>query len=186
MSRGKRKLGENVWYEIRTALNDIEPLFWSGYAVWLLARVLSELSRFFPVEIRGLRFNGAMVMFYIRPKEGLKLPEIIKWVKLTFAVRFNLLDGRTGHIWGDRYRSRILDGEPPEWAEAYEFIEINLPVRRGDWRREAARIGWRCDRGNRKRYLPADEGAGLAPAPGGGGNPCVPAGFFRQSDLLAL
>jgi hypothetical protein len=31
--------------------------------------------------------------------------------------------------------------EPPEWAEVYVFMEIERPVRRGDWKREAARRG---------------------------------------------
>jgi hypothetical protein len=44
------------------------------------------------------------------------LAEIMQRVKQTFAVRFNVLDGRTGHIWGDRYWSGIVEG-PPEWAE---------------------------------------------------------------------
>jgi hypothetical protein len=35
-------------------------------------------------------------------------------MKQTFAVRCNRLLGRTGHIWGDRYGSVILEGEPPE------------------------------------------------------------------------
>jgi hypothetical protein len=38
----------------------------------------------------------------------------MKWIKQTFAVRYNLLTGRTGHIWGDRYWSVILEGEPAE------------------------------------------------------------------------
>jgi hypothetical protein len=40
----------------------------------------------------------------------------MKWIKQTFAVRYNLLTGRTGHIWGDRYWSLILEGEPAEVA----------------------------------------------------------------------
>jgi hypothetical protein len=38
----------------------------------------------------------------------------MKWLKQTFAQRYNRETGRIGHIWGDRYWSRILDGEPPE------------------------------------------------------------------------
>ncbi|MDR1129208.1 MAG: hypothetical protein LBL20_07845, partial [Treponema sp.] len=30
---------------------------------------------------------------------------------------FNGMDGRVGHIWGDRYWSEILEGEPPEEAK---------------------------------------------------------------------
>ncbi|MDR2078872.1 MAG: hypothetical protein LBP74_04010, partial [Treponema sp.] len=52
--------------------------------------------------------------FYIRPENGLQLPDIMKWMKQTFAQRYNRATGRTGHIWGDRYWSRILEGEPPE------------------------------------------------------------------------
>jgi hypothetical protein len=42
----------------------------------------------------------------------------MKWMKQTFAQRYNRAMGRTGHIWGDRYWSRILEGEPPEEANA--------------------------------------------------------------------
>ncbi|MDR1230284.1 MAG: transposase [Spirochaetaceae bacterium] len=52
--------------------------------------------------------------FYIKPDDGLELPEIMQWIKQTYAVRYNVHDGRTGHIWGDRYWSEIVDGEPPE------------------------------------------------------------------------
>jgi hypothetical protein len=40
----------------------------------------------------------------------------MKQMKQVFAQRYNALTGRSGHIWGDRYWSRILEGEPPEDA----------------------------------------------------------------------
>ncbi|MDR3356911.1 MAG: hypothetical protein LBO04_06960, partial [Spirochaetaceae bacterium] len=39
-------------------------------------------------------------------------------LKQTFAIRYNRDNGRTGHLWGDRYWSRILEGEPPDGGEA--------------------------------------------------------------------
>jgi hypothetical protein len=121
------------------------------------------------------------VSFFIKPADGLRLPEIVKWIKQTFAVRFNLLDGRTGHIWGDRYRSEILAGEPPAWAERYVFIAIDLPVRRGDWRREAARRGFRRGAGNRKRCLAGTGRVGQTPSMDGCGKPRAQAGLSRHS-----
>jgi hypothetical protein len=41
------------------------------------------------------------------------LPQIMKWLKQVFAQRFNGKAGRIGHIWGDRYGSEIVEGEPP-------------------------------------------------------------------------
>ena len=36
---------------------------------------------------------------------------IMKWIKQTFAQRYNRLTGRIGHVWGDRYWSEVLEGE---------------------------------------------------------------------------
>jgi hypothetical protein len=146
--RTERELAENVWYDTSTKVNNGEPLFLSERNRWLFGRTVSEANELYDFVIRGLRFEGAKVSFYIKPADGLRLPEIMQWIKQTFAVRFNLLDGRTGHIWGDRYGSEILTGEPPEWAEVYEFMEIDRPVRRGDWKREAARRGLGKKAGN--------------------------------------
>jgi hypothetical protein len=139
--RPKRELAADCWYLINTAVNNSEPLFLSAFGVWLLGWVLSEARENYAFELRGVRFAGTSVSFFIKPANGLQLPEIMKWVKQTFALRFNWDDGRTGHIWGDRYGSEILPGEPPEWAEVYVFMAIDRPVRRGDWKREAAKRG---------------------------------------------
>jgi hypothetical protein len=119
--RPLRKLASDVWYDLDTAVNNSEPLFWVRGNVDRFEQVLNEAHLIFAFELRGLRFSGAQVRFFMKPADGLALPEIIKWIKQTFAVRFNGDDGRTGHIWGDRYGSEILPGEPPPEAEVYVF-----------------------------------------------------------------
>jgi hypothetical protein len=116
--RKRRVLKQNVWYEIRTRVNNGEPLFGEHrarekalvvfYRVFRLSRVK------YAFEFRHLRLSGDLLTFYIKPEDGFQLPDIMQWLKQVFAVEFNKVDGRTGHIWGDRYWSRILDGEPPE------------------------------------------------------------------------
>jgi hypothetical protein len=120
--RTTRILAENVWYEVRTAVNNREPLFRRRpAAAAILFRALRETAGLFAFEMRGLRLEDEKLSFYIRPDDGFQLPMIMQWMKQTFAVRFNVYAGRTGHIWGDRYWSRVLDGEPPEWAEAVDW-----------------------------------------------------------------
>jgi hypothetical protein len=109
-------LKQDVWYEIRTAVNNRERLFQVCQARALFDRVLTEAKSRFVFEIRGLHLADDLLTFYIRPADGFELPWILKWIKQTFAVRYNLFAGRTGHIWGDRYWSLILDGEPAERA----------------------------------------------------------------------
>jgi hypothetical protein len=118
LMRKRRVLKQNVWYEIRTRVNNGEPLFGQHRAKEKALAVFNRVFRLsrvkYEFEFRRLRLAGDLLTFYIKPADGLKLPDIMQWLKQVFAVEFNKVDGRTGHIWGDRYWSRILDGEPPE------------------------------------------------------------------------
>jgi hypothetical protein len=58
----------------------------------------------------------------------------------TYAVRYNVHDGRTGHIWGDRYQSEIVAG-PPEDAEKYVFAAVDWKAGRGVRKRGTGRGG---------------------------------------------
>jgi hypothetical protein len=129
--RKLRILKQDVWYEIHTAINNRETLFRLRQALALFRRVLSETGERFVFEMTGLRLEADRLTFYIRPEDGLELPDILKWMKQTFAVRCNRLMGRTGHIWGDRYWSVILEGEPPEEAGEEAKAEPKAGVRGG-------------------------------------------------------
>ncbi|MDR1230302.1 MAG: transposase [Spirochaetaceae bacterium] len=78
--------------------------------------------------------------FYIKPADGLEPPEIMQWIKQTYAVRYNVHDGRTGHIWGDRYQSEIVEG-PPKDAEEYVFAPVVCKAGRRVRKRGAGRVG---------------------------------------------
>jgi REP element-mobilizing transposase RayT len=110
--RQLRVLGQGVWYEIHTRINNREPLFRHAKALALFAGVFRETMLRFTFEVRTLRLEDDWLTFYIRPEDGLALPDIMKWMKQVFAQRFNAAAGRIGHIWGDRYWSRIVEGEP--------------------------------------------------------------------------
>ena len=116
--RSLRVLKQGVWYEIRTRINNREPLFRLHKALALFGRVFRETKLRFVFEIRGLCLEGDWLTFYIKPAKGLELPAIMKWLKQVFAQRYNRAEGRIGHIWGDRYGSWILEGEPPEGEDA--------------------------------------------------------------------
>ncbi|MDR0710518.1 MAG: transposase [Spirochaetaceae bacterium] len=115
--RQLRLLKQGVWYEIRTRVNNREPLFRVYKAQTIFARVFRETELRFVFEIRGLRLEDDWLTFYIKPEDGLELPAIMKWMKQTFAARYNCAAGRIGHVWGDRYWSGIVEGEPPEGEE---------------------------------------------------------------------
>jgi hypothetical protein len=109
--RKLRILAQGAWYKVRTAINDHKPLFQEyRRAKAILLRVLFEAKGPFTFEMRGFALEGERLSFYIKPEDGFQLPAIMQWLKQTFAVRFNRQDGRTGHLWGNRYWSEVLEG----------------------------------------------------------------------------
>jgi hypothetical protein len=56
----------------------------------------------------------------------------LQWMKQVFAQRYNGMEGRIGHVWGDRYGSRILEGEPAEGAEVGDAVESEFGNRDRD------------------------------------------------------
>jgi hypothetical protein len=86
------------------ALPDVTDLF---------SLVFSQAQKRYVFEVRALKLEDDRLTFYIMPADGFQLPEIMKWIKQVFAQRFNGQEGRLGHVWGDRYWSKILEGAPP-------------------------------------------------------------------------
>jgi REP element-mobilizing transposase RayT len=122
--RKPRILAALAWYWVITAINRHEPLFLDRAAVDLFNRVLREAGKRFAIEVRHLVIQADRVSFYIKPADGFMLPVVMQWIKQTFACRYNVYDGRTGHIWGDRYESEIVPEGPPKDAEEYVFAAV--------------------------------------------------------------
>jgi REP element-mobilizing transposase RayT len=112
--RQLRILKQDAWYAISSRVNNREPLFRQSKALALFDQVFREAQLRFVFTAQALRLEDDRLSFYIKPEDGQELPAIMKWLKQTFAQRYNRLAGRTGHIWGDRYWSEVLAGEPPE------------------------------------------------------------------------
>jgi hypothetical protein len=121
-----------MWYEVRTAINNRESLFRQRQVIAILRRMFGEARGRFVFESRGIRLEKEWLSFYIKPADGLQLPVIMQWLKQTFAVRFNLGTERTGHVWGDRYWSRVLEGEPPEWAGEVDWGVVDVAAETGE------------------------------------------------------
>jgi putative transposase len=63
----------------------------------------------------------------------------MRWILSVFAMAYNRRQGRTGHVWGERYFSKIL-GTLREFETTFRYIDEN-PVAAGavplPWQ-------WRC------------------------------------------
>jgi hypothetical protein len=69
--RQQRILAEDVWCNMRTALNIGEPLFQFSWAKTPFSRVLHNANGIFGFEIRGLKLDGASLSFYGQARQRL-------------------------------------------------------------------------------------------------------------------
>jgi hypothetical protein len=139
--RKRRALKQDVWYEIRTRVNNEEPLFGPHRAREKALGVFNRVFRLsrvkYEFQFRRLRLSGDLLTFYIKPADGLQLPAIMQWLKQVFAVEFNKVDGRTG-LGGIRARPRsgargLPRGDRPRAGGRARGIAAGQ-ARRGGWR----------------------------------------------------
>jgi hypothetical protein len=67
-------------------------------------------------------------------------------MKQTFSCRFNVKTGRTGHVWGDRYWSKILEGEPPAGVEGADWAWVKAMTRKELAAFIPYKLSWACPR----------------------------------------
>jgi putative transposase len=95
----------------------------------LFLSFVEKAKRKFHFRLWDFCIMGNHIHFLIKPgKEG-DLSEIMQWIKCNFAKAWNKKQGRTGHVWGERFYSRIIDGMA-DFLRVREYIEEN-PVKAG-------------------------------------------------------
>jgi hypothetical protein len=137
-----RELGSDVWYKVWTEVNVGEPLFRLRYAKTILYAALRDTKKRRKFEMCGLKIEGSLLSFYIKPKDGYELPKIMQWLKQTFSLWFNEHTGRKGHTWGERYESEIVAKGPPEDAEAVRWEDVNAEANKPVPRKIPYTVTW--------------------------------------------
>jgi putative transposase len=72
----------------------------------------------FPFQLWNFTILDNHIHFLIKPGPGVSLSKIMQWLKCNFAKKWNKIHHTTGHLWGDRFFSRIINN-------AKDFIEVN-------------------------------------------------------------
>lgn len=95
----------------------------------LLLQVLKEARRRFNFSIRNFCIMSNHVHLMVRPGKRENLSRIMQWILSVFAIRYNRLLGLHGHVWYDRFRSRVIENYRQLLA-TFVYVSEN-PVRAG-------------------------------------------------------
>jgi putative transposase len=100
--------------------------------------LLEKAKKKFEFELLNFTVMDNHVHFLIKPGDGVSLSKIMQWIKCNFAKKWNRMHGTRGHLWGERFHSRIIQDER-DFAETSAYIDNNpvkagLVKEAGDWR----------------------------------------------------
>ncbi len=95
----------------------------------LFLATLQRAKKRYRFQISNFSVLGNHFHLIITPGRDESLSAIMQWVLSVFAMAYNRKLDLTGHVWGERFYSRVIDGLK-EMLRAFEYIDEN-PVRAG-------------------------------------------------------
>lgn len=116
-------------YHVTARANRREPILDPPAVKELFLDVVARAKRKYDFRLSNFCVMGNHVHFIIRPGAGECLSSIMRWVLGVFAMAYNRLRGLTGHVWGQRFFSRILSGFF-DYLRLYSYLDRN-PVAAG-------------------------------------------------------
>ena len=131
--RKPRIILENGIYHVVARANRREYILNSEEIKIDFLRTVVRAKKKFRFKLTNFCIMGNHFHFMITPGKGESLSKIMQWILSVFAVRFNKRCGYCGHVWYDRFKSKILDGVG-DFLHAFRYIAEN-PVRAGMVRR---------------------------------------------------
>jgi putative transposase len=91
--------------------------------------MVEEAKTKFAFELWNFTMTDNSIHFLIKPGKNASLSKIMQWIKCNFAKKWNKKHHTKGHLWGERFSSRIITGEE-DFAATSDNID-KIPVEAG-------------------------------------------------------
>jgi REP element-mobilizing transposase RayT len=127
--RRRRQLLEGAEYHVTARINRGEKIFLAQESRELFMGILKRAKNKFNFSLKNFCVMGNHIHFLIKPGPGESLSKIMQWILGVFAQLWNKKHQLSGHLWGDRFFSRIILGIL-DFLRVFLYIDYN-PVMAG-------------------------------------------------------
>jgi putative transposase len=127
--RKPRELRESAKYHVTARANRKEMILDSSRTKALFLEIVAQAKKRYHFRIDNFTVMGNHFHLIIQPGVGVSLSRIMQWILSVFAQAYNRLHGFTGHVWGERFFSRII-GTVREYLTIFDYVDEN-PVKAG-------------------------------------------------------
>ena len=168
MARSLRIEYAGAYYHVIARGNHREEIFLDEEDRRFFLKALAEVCAQTGWMVHAWVILGDHYHLFIETPEA-NLVEGMKWLQNTYTRRFNLRHRAWGKVFGDRYKSVVVEGELPDYyGRLVDYIHLN-PARSGivsgrrgesvlDYPWSSLAVGYALPAGKRPKWLAADVG----------------------------
>jgi len=122
--RKRRELQDGAEYHVTAKINRGEKIFLVQEDRELFMDILKRAKKRFNFSIENFCIMGNHVHLLIKPECGNSLSKIMQWLLGVYAQLWNKKHNLSGHLWGDRFFSRIIKGIL-DYMRVFSYINLN-------------------------------------------------------------
>ncbi|GHU52797.1 hypothetical protein FACS189496_3470 [Bacilli bacterium] len=122
--RKNRELKDGAEYHVTARINRGEMAFEPEDDKKLLLDVFRRAKKKFDFQIKNFCIMNNHIHLLIKPGKGESLSKIMQWILSVFAMSWNRRHHLTGHVWGERFFSRIIAGIV-DFLRIFMYIDDN-------------------------------------------------------------
>jgi len=122
--RRNRILINGADYHVTARVNRGEKIFLAQEDRELFLKILKRAKKKFNFEVKNFSIMGNHIHLLIKPGHEQSLSKIMQWILGVFAQTWNKKYNLSGHLWGDRFFSRIISGIL-DFIKVFFYIDQN-------------------------------------------------------------
>jgi len=122
--RKPRELVSGALYHVSARANRKEMIMDASADKQLFITVLERAKKRFDFEVENFCILGNHYHLMVRPSPGTSLSSLMQWIMSVFAMAWNRIHGLTGHVWGERFFSRVISTFQG-FFRVFQYIDLN-------------------------------------------------------------
>ncbi|QQO09480.1 REP-associated tyrosine transposase [Breznakiella homolactica] len=125
--RKPRVTKNGATYHITVRANRKEIIMYDKKTFNLFVKTIERAKQKYSFDVFNFCLMGNHVHIIIRPGVKESISRIMQWILSVFARAWNKIHNLSGHVWGERFYSKMIDNFR-EFTHTFEYLFQN-PVR---------------------------------------------------------
>jgi putative transposase len=122
--RGNRILRPDAVYHVTARANRKEMILSCDAMRALFLATIKRAKQKFRFQVHNFCVMGNHIHLILRPERGESLSRIMQWILSVFAMAWNRSHFVSGHVWGERIFSKIIDSMR-EYIKTFVYVTHN-------------------------------------------------------------